>query len=153
MWRTPILLVGLLVPTGHASDDKLAALAPLEGTWQVTSIEVAGVKDPAGLSGGGAEWLVVKGARATFFARGEEMPTFKDLGLEAAPKAGPQALDLVRGGKEVLPCLFEVEGDALKLAMPLVPVEPKPEERLSRPESFESKGKSVVVLVAKRSKD
>ena len=80
------------------------------------------------------------------------MPTFKDLKLQVDAKQKPNAVDLVRGEKERLPCIFEVTADELKLAMPLVPKERKPGEELQRPESFDSKDKPVMVLLAKRSK-
>jgi hypothetical protein len=80
------------------------------------------------------------------------MPTFKNLQLDLGPRKVPRAVDLVRGDKESLPCIYELKDDELKLAMPLVPRDRKPEEPLARPASFDTKDKPVLVLIARRSK-
>jgi uncharacterized protein (TIGR03067 family) len=95
---------------------------------------------------------VIKAGKATFFSQGKELPTFKDLKMEIDPKKKPKVLDLVRDEKESLPCIYELKEGEWKLAMPLVPKERKPGEQLPRPESFDTKDKPVMVLIAKRSK-
>jgi uncharacterized protein (TIGR03067 family) len=150
-WPIAVLVAGFAVPAGAVADDAAKAdLAKLEGTWDVVSIEAGGMKMPAGQ--GGPEKAVIKDGVATFFAQGKAMPTFKDLKLQLDPKKKPKAVDLVRGGKEILPCIYEVTDDGLKLAMPLVPLNRKPQEPLPRPESFDSKGQEFIVLTAKRGK-
>src|SRR5438105_15748387 len=149
-WPIAILVAGLVIPAGVAADDAAkATLAKFEGTWDVVSTEANGMKLPVGQ--GGPEKAVVKGGVTTFFTNGKAMGTFKDLKLELDPKK-PGAVDFIRGENERLPCLYELTDDQLKLAMPLVPVQPKNEEVLSRPESFETKGKPVIVLTMKRGK-
>jgi hypothetical protein len=80
------------------------------------------------------------------------MPTFKDLRLVVDPTKTPKAIDLVRGDKESLPCIYERTADGFKLAMPMVPRDHKPGDLLPRPTSFETKDRMVMVLTAKRSK-
>jgi len=150
-WTIAILAACLVVMAGVAADDDgKADMRKLEGTWEVVSIEAGGKKVDAGK--GAPERVVIKDGKATFFAEGKEMPTFKDLKLELDAKKKPRAVDLVRGEKESLPCIYEVTAESLKLAMPLVPRDRKPGEALPRPESFDTKDKPVMVLTAKRAK-
>jgi uncharacterized protein (TIGR03067 family) len=146
-----IFVAGFIVSLGLAVDeDSKADLRKLEGTWEVVSFEVGGKKVDPGK--GAPEKAVIKDGKATFFAGGKEIPTFRNLKLELDPKKKPKEVNLVRGERERLPCIYEVTEEELKLAMPLVPKERKPGEELSRPESFDSKDKPVVILTAKRSK-
>lgn len=138
--KTLITLVaaGSVLAAGVAADaDPRAELKKLEGTWEIVSIEAGGKKLDAGK--GAPDRLVVKDGVATFSAGGMEIPTFKDLKLQLDPTKKPMAADLVRGGKESLPCIYEVTDAGLKLAMPMVPRDRKPGETLPRPESFDSK--------------
>jgi uncharacterized protein (TIGR03067 family) len=150
-WPVTVLMAGFVV-SAHAADkdDSETDLRKLEGTWEIVSIEAGGKKVDAGK--GAPEKAVIKHGKATFFAAGKEMPTFKDLKLELDTKRKPKAVDLVRGEKEVLPCIYELTADVLKLAMPLVPAEKKAGESLSRPKSFDSKGEPFLVLSAKQRK-
>ena len=148
-WRIVTLAVGLAVVTASADDAK-TELGRLEGEWEVVGVEAGGMKAPAG--SGGPEKAVVRDGTVTFFAQGKEMPTFRGLKVEADPRKKPKALDLVRGGRERLPCIYELSDGEWKLAMPLVPKDRKPGEHLPRPESFDTKDKPVMVLVAKRGK-
>lgn len=133
-----------------AGDDTKADLRALEGAWEIVGIEAGGRKLEGGK--GAPEKAVVKDGKATFFSQGKEMSTFKDLKLMIDAKKQPKAVDLVRGDKESLPCIYEITADGFRLAMPLIPRERKPEEPLPRPESFDTKDKPVMVLTAKRSK-
>lgn len=150
-WSTAVLVAGLIVSVGPgADDDRKNEMQKLEGTWKIVSIEMAGKKVDPGK--GAPEQAVIKDGKATFFTGGKEIPTFKDLKLELDPTKKPKSLDLVRGEKESLPCIYEVTADELKVAMPLVPKERKPGEALPRPESFDLKDKPFMVLTAKRDK-
>jgi uncharacterized protein (TIGR03067 family) len=119
----------------------------MEGAWEVTSLEAIGRKAPPGE---GPERFVVREGRATFFAKGQEMPTFRQLRLDFGASKTPKAVDLVRGEGDFLPCIYELKGDELKLATPLVPPNRKPGEPLVRPSSFDTKDKPVALMVAKR---
>jgi uncharacterized protein (TIGR03067 family) len=145
--------MGLVLATVTiAGDDKAKAdLQKLEGSWDFVSIVIAGEKKD-GAGAGGLEKAVIKGNKMTFFAGGKEIGNFKDLELRLDPKKTPRAADLLREGRETLPCIYEVSDDTFKLAMPLVPTNRKPGEALPRPESFDSAGKPVMVLTAKRAK-
>ncbi len=150
-WTIAIFVTGFLISVGmSADDDNNAEMRKLEGTWKVTSFEVGGKKVDPGK--GAPEKAVIKDGKATFFSGGKEIPTFRNLKLELDPKKKPKEINLVRGEKERLPCIYEVTAEGLKLAMPLVPEKGKPGERLSRPESFDTKDKPFLVLTAKRSK-
>lgn len=59
-------------------------------------------------------------------------------GVKAEPSAG------------IVPVIFEVKGDSLKIALPVVDAAMK--EKLQCPESFDGKGKKVIVIAAKRIK-
>lgn len=151
-----ILVAGFLVSVGAADDEAgKADLRKLEGVWKVVSLEVADVKVKAGP--GRPEKLVIKDGKMTIFSGGKEVPTAKNLRLVLDPNEKPKAVDLVRGEKESLPCIYEVTADKLKLAMPLIRAKKKPGERIPRPESFDTqdaeKDKPFLVLTAKRSKN
>lgn len=150
-WAIAFLVACLLVSAAQSGDDAQAELRKLEGAWHVVSFEWAGMKaDPFK---GGPEKAVIKGGKATFFTGGKEIPHLTDLKLILDPKKKPKAVDLVRGEKESLPCIYEVTADELKIAMPYVPKDRKPGENLPRPESFDTKDKPFMVLTAKRSKE
>jgi uncharacterized protein (TIGR03067 family) len=145
-----VVVLAVALASAAADDAPSADLKALEGTWEVVSIDAGGMKlEP---SKAGIEKAVVKDGKVTFFVQGKEVPTFKDLKLQIDAKKKPKTLDLLRGEKEALPCIYEVTGDEWKLAMPLVPKDRKPGEALPRPESFDSKDKPIMVVIAKRSK-
>jgi len=147
------LAVGFSVTTAVAGDEKKKAeLAKLEGTWEVVSAEVDGKKMEGAKSG--LEKLTIKGGKMTAYATGgKAVPAFKDVELVLDPGKKPSRMDMVRKGKkDVLPCIYELTGDRLQIAMPLIPKERKPGEGLPRPTSFDTEGKAIIVLVARRSK-
>lgn len=146
-----MLVVGFVVSFGVAADDKNKdELKKFEGTWDIESIEADGRKLPRGM--GAPERAVVEAGKISFFTGGKKMPTFRDLALEFDPKSKPKAVNLVRGKNERLPCIYEVTERSLKLAIPLIPRQRDPKEPLPRPKSFETKGKPIMVLTAKRGK-
>ena len=151
MQRDCILLVAVIgciaLTSGTAAEEPSTELKDLEGTWKVTAIEAMGREAPVG--GGTPEKLVIADGEATFFAEGKEMPTFRDLVLETNAQ-NPTWINLIRGPREVLPCIYQLRGDELKIAMPLVPVPRQPGQELMRPGSFDTRGKRAMVLTAKR---
>jgi uncharacterized protein (TIGR03067 family) len=147
-----VLLAAGSLAAAARPDDKAARaeLARLEGTWEVTEVETAGTKADA--KAFGVEKVVVKGGKLTFFSGGKELRTFR---LTLDPGKQPKAADLSRdrgGVREQLPCVYEVDGDGFRLAMPLTPKSQKAGEALPRPESFDTKDKPVMVLTTRRAK-
>ncbi|MFO0927633.1 MAG: hypothetical protein U0736_11430 [Gemmataceae bacterium] len=143
------LLAGLVVALAANADTEKPSSGKLNGNWEVVSLEADGMK--ADGKTGGLEKAVVKNGKVTFYAGEKAIPTFSNLRIVLDPKQ-PTALDLVRGERESLPCLHQLSEDVWKLAVPMVPGKPKPGSRLQRPGSFETKGKPVIVIVAKRVK-
>ena len=151
-WIVAMLAVGLIAAVGIAADDDgKAEMKKLEGTWDVVSIVLSGMK--ADGTKGMPDKAVVKDGKATFLSEGKEMKTFRDLKIEFVPKKTPQAVDLTQEGKVTLPCIYEVTAEGLKLAIPMVSQVGQPRIALTRPESFDSKDKPFLVLTAKRSKE
>jgi uncharacterized protein (TIGR03067 family) len=150
-WLITIVAVGFTAAIGLAADnDAKAEMKKLEGNWEVVSIEANGMKIP--VQKGAPEKALIANGKATFYSDGKAMPTFKDLGLELDPKKSPKEVNLVRGKGETLPCIYELSDTELKIAMPLVPLDRKPEDKLERPNSFATKDKPVMVLTVKRVK-
>lgn len=135
-------------PALAAADDREDELAKLAGNWKVVRLEVGGmaIEPPPGAP----QQLRVEKAMATFYADGRPIETFKDLRLVLDPKQKPKHVDLLRGEKETLPAIYEIDGDRFRLAMPLIPEERRPGSKLPRPKSFDSKTEAVVVLTAER---
>ncbi|WP_020472757.1 TIGR03067 domain-containing protein [Zavarzinella formosa] len=147
-----IFVAVIIIPAGIAAEDESKAdLRKMEGTWEIVAFEMSGKKMDAGK--GSLEKIVIKDGKMTLFAAGMEIPTFKGLKLELNTTLKPKAADMLRGEKETLPCIYELTVNELKLAMPLVPKDRKPGEKLPRPESFDSKDKPFMVLTAKRGKE
>ena len=151
-WIFAMLVAGSVAAVGIAADDDgKTEMKKLEGTWEVVSIVLSGTK--ADGAKGMPDKAVVKDGKATFHSEGKEMKTFRDLKIEFVPKKTPQAVNLTPEGKITLPCIYEVTAEGLKLAIPMVSQIGQPNVPVTRPESFDSKDKSFLVLVAKRSKE
>jgi uncharacterized protein (TIGR03067 family) len=151
-WTIAFLAAAFAVSAARSADDENKTdMKKLEGAWDVVFMDVAGKKFEPGKDAPGK--LVIKDGKMTLFAEGKEVNTFKDLKLELDAKKKPKAVDLVREGKDTLPCIYEVTAEEMKIAMPLVPKERKPGELLPRPESFETKDKPIMVISAKRGKE
>jgi uncharacterized protein (TIGR03067 family) len=150
MWTVVALVTVAAGPAVVAADDAAADLKSLAGTWEVTGIEVNGKKMDLGK--GAPEKAVVKGGKVSFFSGGKEMATFRDLKMKLFPKKKPREVNLIRGSDEGLPCIYEVSATQWKLALPLVPKERKPGEKLMRPKSFDTKDRPVMLFVLKRKK-
>jgi uncharacterized protein (TIGR03067 family) len=151
-----ILLAGLLLGAGDASDAARAELKKLQGSWKVVSLEMAGKPLPA---------EKVEGTQITFKddlmtispkeGNGNTMPVKLD------PAAKPKAIDLTitRGVEKISwKCIYSLEGDILKFVMPLAPakgqkVTGEAYGSIKRPESFDAKDKPFMVFTAKRQKD
>jgi uncharacterized protein (TIGR03067 family) len=152
----PVIAAALCLWAGSAvCADEAADMKLLTGAWEVTSLEAFGQRVPVGQPGA-PDKVVFKDGNATFFAQGKGMEKNIDLRVGLDASKNPKIMDFVRStkvGKESLPCLYEVSAEQLRLAMPMVPADKRPEDPLARPESFDTKGKPVVVLTAKRMKE
>jgi uncharacterized protein (TIGR03067 family) len=148
-WWINCLVLAPLALQANAGSEK-ADRAKMEGTWEIVALDIAGKQTPAGPDS--LDRIVIKGAKATFFAGKKELPTFKDIDLRLDPAKKPRAVDFVRAGRETLPCLYEVTDDTLKFVIPLVPTKRKPGDELPRPQSFETRDRPVMLVTAKRSK-
>lgn len=124
-------------------------LESLAGTWKVKTVEVQGkTMEP---QGGMPEELQIEENRLSGTVANEKMEGFSGMTLVLDASTDPMQLDFVReknGRKESLPGIVKKDGDTLKLALPLVPVEMEPGERLQRPESFDTKTGMFMVLTA-----
>jgi hypothetical protein len=144
-----LALISLSSLPADAQDGK-EKLAKLEGRWRVISA-VAGGMPIADRSAPTS--LVIKDGKATFFAEEKAIPTFRDLTLRPDTARESKAIDFIRDGKLMLPCLCDAAGDDLKFAMPMIPERREPGDVIPRPESFDSKDKPVIVFTMKRIKD
>jgi uncharacterized protein (TIGR03067 family) len=119
------------------ADDK--APAPLQGTWDVVKLQIAGEDVTAFLKDAGAT-MTFDGNKYAFAAGPEgEKGTFK-----LDPKAKPAAIDLTiaegRGKGKVQPGIYDLDGDTLKICL-------GDEGSKDRPTKFASaKGEAELVL-------
>ena len=125
------------------ADDKAEA-KKLEGAWEVKSIEIMGKKINAP-EGRGGTFVFASGMKLTMKDPGKPD---KDGKYKIDSSKSPKQLDLieVKDGKEVsvLPAIYEVEGDTLRLGFP------KDGPKGKRPADF--KGENVLILNLKRQK-
>lgn len=153
--KGPVTIMRLLLisPLFFASiafaEDAKDELVKLTGTWEITSVVAAGNEMPKRK---GFVMLVVKDGRLSMVDDGKPIETFSNLRMTLDPKKSPKVLDLIRGDNEELPAIYELKDDELKIAISMVPLKRKPDEKLPRPESFDSKGKEFLVITAKRRK-
>jgi uncharacterized protein (TIGR03067 family) len=117
-------------------------LKQLEGSWEVVSMEANGKQAPSEKM---PKKLTIAGSKLT--GLGPEMEFKTD-----ASKA-PKWIDLTfkRGDQSnTLKAIYELQGDTLKLAIPLA--QPGKAFENERPAGFESKGKLQATMILKRSK-
>jgi uncharacterized protein (TIGR03067 family) len=159
MLTTGLLPADAKKPAGEAVKDELKKL---EGTWQISSITVAGKEVP--WKDVELDEIVFKAATMTAKKRGKEVITF---GITVDPSKKPKAMDwinLQQKGSLPLPGIYalkdERKDEVLQLCFPMLPSkEAKPEDlpkdlrqAPERPKSFETEGKSNLLIVAKREK-
>ena len=143
------LLVSAVVRADEPAPKKGEKASPLEGSWKVVQLEFNGEKVPAGAPGTPSRF-VFTGKKVSLFTGGKVIPHMKDLGVSLKPGKETRGLDLIRGKDELLPCLVKISGEQLTFAMPMVPTDPEPGFKLSRPKSFDTAKEQIVVLTAKR---
>ncbi|OAI52217.1 hypothetical protein AYO44_16695 [Planctomycetaceae bacterium SCGC AG-212-F19] len=120
----------------------------LDGGWEVVGIEIGGKK--VEVSKGSPDKIVIKGGKITIWAQDKPFAIFEDGKLVLDLKKTPKALDIALPGGPTVPCIYEVKDNDLKLAIPRAP--DRPDERLARPQSFDTQGKAVILLITIRSK-
>jgi uncharacterized protein (TIGR03067 family) len=143
-----VILVALL--TAHPSAAQSAKPSPgkLEGTWTVVGIEAAGKTLPVDKVG--IEQLTFTGDNLTVKMTGRDSPKY-GVGLDTTRK--PKWIDWIRDNDQsTLPGIFSLEGEELRLCLPLVPLDRDPGRALLRPENFDTKDKMHMLIVAKRSR-
>jgi uncharacterized protein (TIGR03067 family) len=142
-----IVIAGFLV-AADAKEDK--ELKNLQGTWKVVSGETGGVKVPADKLKDAV--LVIDGDKFIMTDRGKEKEG-KTLTFKIDLSKRPKQLDLTdpkeKDAKPV-PCIYALDGDELKLCIPLVPLGKK--EDVQRPASFDTKDKLLMLMVCQREK-
>jgi uncharacterized protein (TIGR03067 family) len=149
-----LLLVGFVVAADAPSGDKTKAeMKKLEGTWKVVSLELAGKPLPPEKARLGL--LIIKGDKLTLTERGKDAKGGKTMTFKIDPTKKPKTLDLriTRGEESVdWKCIYSLKADELKICMPLARKkgEKGPANTHVRPDSFETAGKPLMLITAKR---
>ena len=127
------------------ADDK-DELKKLEGDWNIVGMEANGMAVPAGK--GTPEKLTIKDGKMTGFG-----PEVK-LSTDATKKPKWLNMTFSREGKDAtVNAIYEVDGDELKICMPLAPKKGSGVAfENKRPEGFDTKGKIEMLIKAKRAK-
>jgi uncharacterized protein (TIGR03067 family) len=131
-----------------AAEDSKTDLRALDGTWDVVSIEVAGRKVEVGK--GSPDKIVIKDGKLTIWAQEKPFAIFKDGELELDSKKTPKEIDIVLPDGLRIPGIYELKDKELKIVIPKAPN--SPDESLARPQSFDTKGKAVLLLITHMSK-
>ncbi|HEY8504188.1 MAG TPA: hypothetical protein VIL46_06365, partial [Gemmataceae bacterium] len=86
-----------------------------------------------------------------YFRRGGvEVQTFL---FSLDPSQKPKAMDWFKGkDTNRLPGIYALDGDELRMCVPMIPARPVEDFRPQRPESFDTKGKPQMCLTARRKK-
>jgi uncharacterized protein (TIGR03067 family) len=139
----------LLAADNPALDAGKEEAKKLEGAWDIISGVVAGKKVPPAVLP--VTQLIIKGDQLRLKLK---EPGITEWTFKVDPAKKPKEIDLTpKGAKRALPCIYSLEGTELRLCMPLPPA--KGEEKglsVKRPDSFDTKGKPVLLLVAVRAK-
>jgi uncharacterized protein (TIGR03067 family) len=121
----------------------------LQGDWKVVAAEAGGMKVDDKLKDA---YLIVKGDKFIMADKGKGKEN-KELVFKIDPNKKPKQLDLTdptRPNVPSIPCIYSLEGDQLKVCIPLVEKGKKTD--LKRPESFDTKDKPLMTFTAKRAK-
>jgi uncharacterized protein (TIGR03067 family) len=139
-------VVALAGFTPAADKEVEGELKKLEGTWTITSAEARGRKIE--LKNLGMDEMVVKGGKITFRSNGKDVKTYA---LTVAPAKDPKEMDWTGEVSDLHKCIYELTGSEIKLAFPVLEGKNK-KVTFPRPRTFNTVGKPVMVLVAKRGK-
>jgi uncharacterized protein (TIGR03067 family) len=137
----------------HAQDKKndtaaeAAEIKKLQGTWKVTSGEFSGkALTPAEL---GIDALVVAGETMTLKHGEREVAKYP---FEVIPDRKPKGMVWTKeqdGKKATHPLIYEIDGTTLKICFPMLGKK-APAEAPKPPESFDTKGKPLGLLIAEK---
>ena len=130
-----------------AKDAKAAELKKFQGTWTITSGEFMGkAMTPMEL---GLDQIVVTGEKMVLKRGDKEVAVYT---FELQPDWKPKGLVWTKegpmGGK--LSAIYETDGTKLKICFPLLMKTPL-KEAPTPPENFETKGKTLGLIVAEKS--
>jgi uncharacterized protein (TIGR03067 family) len=135
-------------PDNAPADPDAAArteLKKLEGTWQPTWVESAGVKAAAKDIEGFDQPTVIKNGKTTWRSEGKDY----DVSITVDPTTSPRTFDRQVIGREgplkdlVSRAIYEVDGDTLRICF-------NAEREEQRPEKFSSEGTFVIVTFARK---
>ena len=136
-------------PPADEKEDKAKEAKKLQGTWKIVAAEFSGKKME--IKDVGIDRIVVSGEKMTLKNGDKEVATYT---FELYPDRKPKGLLWKKETKEgtgLHPTIYEIDGTKLKLCFPLLSAE-KPKEAPKPPESFDTKGKPLGLLVAEREK-
>jgi uncharacterized protein (TIGR03067 family) len=141
-----------VVPTGFGADDEADDLKALQGTWVVTDATNDGEPIPDEFRETmtlifDKEKLRFEGPLA---AEAGQKPEFPEFRFKIDTKASPRAIDMtaLNGPQkdQLVPALYEIKGDVLKLCGPS-----RPDKDSKRPTSITAeKGSEQILFVLKR---
>jgi uncharacterized protein (TIGR03067 family) len=142
-----LVLCGIAAAGGDAKQEKIKRETKLlEGTWKIVAAEIAGMN--IGGQKLGIEQLVFANGRVVLKKEGKDAGNYA---YTVDPGRMPKEMNWLKdkdGGP--LPCIYTLEGDDLKVCMPIPNVIEK--IRSQRPNSFETKGRPFLLLTGKREK-
>ena len=140
--RLTLFALCLCVPVAVAGDKD--ELKKLEGTWEVTGIVGGGKEAPKGK----LDKLTIKDGTMSGFG--------PDIKLATDGTKKPKWLNMTfsRDGMDrTVNAIYELTGDEVKIAMPMAPGKDSGKAfENKRPEGFDTTGKAVMVITAKKAK-
>jgi uncharacterized protein (TIGR03067 family) len=141
------MIVLTLLLLANVSDDKPQDDRDrIQGPWAVTAAEV----DGQAVTPDSAAWKGFKDLKLTFRGDRVSNPLIKQEGLFALDsRVTPHTLDMIvlkDGKSKVLALLYELDGDTLRLCLPIDP------DKQDRPKEFTSK-MGQIILTLKRGKE
>ncbi len=137
-----VLLLCGLTAGAQEKADPAKEMKKLEGTWQVTAMEVFGKPAPPDKA---PKQLVISGGKLTGLGQ--------DMDIQIDPAKTPRWIDLTfkKGDKAYpLKAIYDLSGDELRLCIPLAEAGVAFENK--RPEGFDTKDKPLALLRLKRAK-
>jgi uncharacterized protein (TIGR03067 family) len=143
-----LVLVVVAVLLLAADKDPKKGDNKLQGTWQVTSAKARGKNVP--LESLGIERIKIKGDKITLLKGAKVVKTF---GLSLDPSKKPKWMNWIYEKGVSLPGIYALKGKVLRICVPMLPRKgTKLKIVIKRPKDFDTQGKPVMLLVAKRSK-
>lgn len=148
--KNPLALVfALLTAAPVTAVDAKDEMKKLEGTWTVTAAEIGGEK--ADVAKIGIDAVAIKDGRMALSSQGKEVVSYP---IRIDPSKKPKHMDWTNEQqKSTLPTIYALEGDELRLCFPMLRKKGSKEPLdIKRPENFDTKGKAIMALTAKRAK-